>query len=135
MIHKYVILILSTTVFAWNSFVLIRFLLHLMCLTVQPNCLRGLVVCVTVYGDIHLKDLLGSIVRVGYCIPVPDFYLVLHGIKKHYNEWINQSKRYWFDWFGLIHCSGFLAAGWSVSKFVGTRTCGLHYNELARYKQ
>ena len=27
----------------------------------------------------HLKDLLGSIARVGYCIPVPDSYLVLHG--------------------------------------------------------
>ena len=38
------------------------------------------VVCGTVYGDMHLKDLLGSMVRVGYCIPVPDFYLVLHGI-------------------------------------------------------
>ena len=39
------------------------------------NCLWG------VYGDMHLKDLLGSIVRVGYCIPVPDFYLVLHGLR------------------------------------------------------
>ena len=29
----------------------------------------------------HLKDLLGSIVRVGYRIPVPDFYLVLHGLR------------------------------------------------------
>ena len=44
----------------------------------------------------HLKDLLGSIVRVGYRIPVSDFYLVLtlHGLrcrKKHYNGLINQS--------------------------------------------
>ena len=31
----------------------------------------------TVYGDMHLKDLMGSIARVGYCIPVLDFYLVL----------------------------------------------------------
>ena len=30
----------------------------------------------------------GTIARVGYCIPVPDFYLVL---KKHYNGLINQS--------------------------------------------
>ena len=33
-------------------------------------------------GSLHsstLKDL-GSIVRVGYCIPVPDFYLVLHSL-------------------------------------------------------
>ena len=29
----------------------------------------------------HLKDLLGSFVRVGYCIPVPDFYLVLYGLR------------------------------------------------------
>ena len=51
-------------------------------LTVQPDCLKGQVVCGTVYGDMHFKDLLGSIVRVGYCIPVPDFYLVLHGLRK-----------------------------------------------------
>ena len=50
-------------------------------LTVQPNCLKGRVVCGTVYGDIHLKDLIGSIAKVGYCIQVPDFYLVLHGIR------------------------------------------------------
>ena len=30
--------------------------------------------CGTVYGDMHLKDLLGSFVRVGYRIAVPDFY-------------------------------------------------------------
>ena len=41
---------------------------------------NGMVVCGTVYGDMHLKDLLGSIARVGSCIPVPDFYLVLHGL-------------------------------------------------------
>ena len=33
------------------------------------------------YKDMHYKDLLGSIARVGYCIPVPDFYLVLHGFR------------------------------------------------------
>ena len=44
------------------------------------NCLKGRVVCGTVYGEMHLKDLLGSFVRVGYCIPFPDFYLVLHGL-------------------------------------------------------
>ena len=35
-------------------------------------------------GSLHsstLKDLLGSFVRVGYCSPVPDFYLVLHGLR------------------------------------------------------
>ena len=50
-------------------------------LTVQPDCLKCRVVCGTVYGDMDLKDLLGSIVRVGYRIPVPDFYLVLHDIR------------------------------------------------------
>ena len=30
---------------------------------------------------LHLKDLLGSFVRVGCRIPVPDFYLVLHGLR------------------------------------------------------
>ena len=34
----------------------------------------------TFVGEMHLKDLLGSFVRVGYRIPVPDFYLVLHGL-------------------------------------------------------
>ena len=48
-------------------------------LTVQPNCLKGRVVCGTVCRH-ALIDLLGSLVRVGYCIPVPDFYLVLHGL-------------------------------------------------------
>ena len=38
----------------------------------QPDCLKGWVVCRTFYGDKHLKDILGSIVRVGFCIPVPD---------------------------------------------------------------
>ena len=33
------------------------------------------------HGEMHLKDLLGSFVRVGYRIPVPDFYLVLHGLR------------------------------------------------------
>ena len=50
-------------------------------LAVQPNCLKGRLVCGTVYGDMHLKDLLGSIVRVGYRIPFPDFYLVQHGLR------------------------------------------------------
>ena len=36
--------------------------------------------CVYMYGEMHLKYLLGSFVRVGYRIPVPDFYLVLHGL-------------------------------------------------------
>ena len=45
------------------------------------HCLKGRVVCGTVYGEMHLKVLLGSFVRVGYRIPVPDFYLVLHGLR------------------------------------------------------
>ena len=43
----------------------------------QPDCLKVRVVCEIVYRDMHIKDLLGSIDRVGYCIPVPDFYLVI----------------------------------------------------------
>ena len=50
-------------------------------IAVQPSCLKGRVVCGTVYGEMHLKDLLGSLVRVGYRIPFPDFYLVLHGLR------------------------------------------------------
>ena len=38
-------------------------------LAVQPDCLKGRVVGGTVYMDMHLKYLLGSIVRVGYHIP------------------------------------------------------------------
>ena len=50
-------------------------------LAVRPNCLKGRVACGTVYGEMHLKDLLESFVRVGYRIAVPDFYLVLHGLR------------------------------------------------------
>ena len=35
----------------------------------------------TVYGDMYLKDFLGSIARVGYYILVLDFYLVLHDLQ------------------------------------------------------
>ena len=52
-----------------------------MSLAVQTNCLKGRVVCGTVYGEMHFKDLLGSFVRVGYRIPFSDFYLVLHGLR------------------------------------------------------
>ena len=48
---------------------------------VQPDCLKGRVLCENVYGDMHLKHLLVSIARVGYCISVPAFYLVLHGLR------------------------------------------------------
>ena len=50
-------------------------------LAVQPNYGKGWAVCRTVYGDMHFKDLLGSIVRVGYCFQDPDFYRVLHGLR------------------------------------------------------
>ena len=53
---------------------------HVFNRVVQPDCLKGRVVCGTVYGDMHLKDLLGSITRVGYCNPVLDFYLVLNSL-------------------------------------------------------
>ena len=42
---------------------------------------KGLGLKQTGYGEMHLKDLLGSFVRVGYRIPFPDFNLVLHGLR------------------------------------------------------
>ena len=45
------------------------------------DCVKGGVVCGTVYGDMHFIDCLGSIARVGYCIVAADFYLVLHGLR------------------------------------------------------
>ena len=49
-----------------------------MSLTVQPDCLKCRVVSETVFGDMHLKDLLGSIARVGYYILFPDLSINLH---------------------------------------------------------
>ena len=66
-------------------------------LSVQPDCVKGRVLCGPLFGDMHyndlLKDLLGSMVGVGYCIPILNFNLVLHGLqcKKHSNGLINQS--------------------------------------------
>ena len=67
-------------------------------LIVKPDCVKVTVVCGTVFRDMYLKDLLGSFVRVGYCIPIPDFYLVVHGLKftvekERYNGLINQSNQ------------------------------------------
>ena len=47
----------------------------------QPYCLKGQVVCWTVRGNMHLKDILGSIAREGYWFPVPDFRLVLNSLR------------------------------------------------------
>ena len=65
-------------------------------LAVQPNCLKGRVVCGTVYGEMHLKDLLGSFVRVGNRVTFPDFNLVLHGLRCRISTIIglNQTKLY-----------------------------------------
>ena len=61
-------------------------------LTAQPNCPKGRVVCTTVYGDMHLKDLLGSIVRVGYLrIGILSSATWPSLPKKHYNG-LNHSK-------------------------------------------
>ena len=46
------------------------------------ECLKSRVVCGTVYGDMHHKDLLGSIARVKYCILIPHFYPVMHDLRK-----------------------------------------------------
>ena len=32
-------------------------------------------------GEMQLKDFMGSIVTVNYCIPVPDFYLLLNDLR------------------------------------------------------
>ena len=39
----------------------------------------------------HLKDLMGSFVRVGYRIPVQDFYLVPHGLRCRKSTIMDQS--------------------------------------------
>ena len=46
---------------------------------VWPKCSRTVLVCRTVYGEMHYKDTIRSIVRVKYCIPVTGVYVVLHG--------------------------------------------------------
>ena len=63
----------------------------------KPDCLKGRVVCGTVYGDLHLQDLLGSIVRVGYRIPAGCLSSATWPLqlKKHYNGLINQSNCLW----------------------------------------
>ena len=58
-------------------------------LTVQPDCLKGRVMYGTVYGDMHLKDLLVSLVRVGYGFLSSATWPSLP--KKHYKGLINQS--------------------------------------------
>ena len=64
-----------------------------------PNCLNGRVVCGTVNREMHLKDLLGSFVRVGYRIPVPDFYLVLHGLRCRKSIIMDQTNKIMRDSF------------------------------------
>ena len=71
---------------------------------------KGRVVCGTVYGEMHLKDLLGSFVRVGYRIPVPDFYLVFSN---------------WILWRGVGLCLSPLP-GYPVSCLTG-QFRGLNY--------
>ena len=45
---------------------------RVMSLAVQPGRTKSLVVYGTVYIDIYYKNLLGSIIKVEYCILVPD---------------------------------------------------------------
>ena len=60
----------------------------------KGNCIKGRVVCGTVYGDMHLKYLLGSIPTVGYCILVPTFYQVHHGLRCQKSTIKNLSIKY-----------------------------------------
>ena len=50
----------------------------------------------------HLWDLLGSIARVGHCIPFRDFYLVLHGLW----QWINHNHHLMLSF--ITECETFL---------------------------
>ena len=43
----------------------------------SATCVKGRVVCGTVYGGKHYKDLLGSIADEAHCIRVSNFYLVV----------------------------------------------------------
>ena len=79
-------------------------------LAVQPNCLKGWVVCVNVYGVMHLKDLLGSFVRVGYRIPVPDLYIVLHGLRCQKSTVMDLTKPIFYERVPLIASCGPVAA-------------------------
>ena len=56
-------------------------------LAVQPDCLKGWVVCGTVYGDMHLKDLLGRVLYPGHGFLSSATWPSL--LKKHYNGLIN----------------------------------------------
>ena len=47
----------------------------------QCKSTKGRVLCGTVYGEMHYKDLSGSIPRVGFRILVLDFYLALHDLR------------------------------------------------------
>ena len=53
------------------------------CLAMQPDCVKtkGLECVLNSLRDMHYKDHLGLSVRVGYCIPVQDFYLELHELR------------------------------------------------------
>ena len=66
--------------------------------TVQPDRLKGRVMCGNVYGDMHFNDLLESNAIVGYRVPVPGFYLVLHGLRCRKGILVDQSiiKSYLF---------------------------------------
>ena len=60
----------------------------------QYNPTKGWIGSGTVYGDMHYKDLLGTMVRVGHCIPVSDFLSRATWLSipnKHCNGLINQS--------------------------------------------
>ena len=50
-------------------------------LTVLQNRVKGLEVCGTANAEMHYSFTEGSIARVRYCIPVPDFYPVLYGLR------------------------------------------------------
>ena len=68
-----------------------------LCYRIAQSCFsrffKGNISCLYIIPkmvEVHLKDLLGSITRVGYCIPVLDFL-------DHYNGLINQSVKAFYN--------------------------------------
>ena len=55
-----------------DLYIFIWFIVFSVINAVQPDCGKERVMCGTVYEDMHSKDILGLITRVGYCIPALD---------------------------------------------------------------
>ena len=78
--------------------------------TMQPDYLKGRVVCGTVCGDRHFNSSLRSIVRVGYFVQVTYLYLVFMVFDaKKALKWIDQIRlisKYHFNVDFKCNCTG-----------------------------